>query len=125
MGADAAAAATRQQARQDPLLARFARLMRDRYAARVYLFGSRARGTATAESDYDVVVVSRRFEGQRRISRAVDLYAIWHEAGGWGIGLDVHCYTPEEFRAEAAGLGCLGHAKRRGELIRLGTRGAA
>jgi predicted nucleotidyltransferase len=95
--------------------------MRERYAARVYLFGSRVRGSAGAESDYDVVVVSRCFEGQRRISRAVDLYPIWHEAGGWGMGLDVHCYTPEEFRAEVAGLGYLGHAKRRGELIRLST----
>lgn len=125
MGADATAATARQRAGQDHLLARFARLMWERYAARVYLFGSRARGTANAESDYDVVVVSRRFEGQRRISRAVDLYPIWHEAGGWGIGLDLRCYTPEEFRAQVAGLGYLGHAKRQGELIRLGVRGAA
>lgn len=125
MGREPGAAPTRQGRAHDDLLIKFARLLARRYGARVYLFGSRARGTATPESDYDVVAVARAFEGQRPITRALDRYELWHEAGGWGIALDLHCYTPEEFRAQLAGLGYLGQAKRRGELLRVNTRAAA
>lgn len=121
MGADSAATTTRGNRAQDELLVKFARLMRERYGARLYLFGSHARGTAHSESDYDVVAVARAFEGQRRIVRAEDRYDLWHEAGGWAISLDLHCYTPDEFRRESAGLGFIGQAKRRGELIRILT----
>jgi hypothetical protein len=31
----------------------------------------------------------------------------------------LHCYTPEEFQRQKAGLGYLGQAKRRGELLRV------
>ena len=40
---------------EDELVVKFARLMRERYGARLYLFGSRARGTARADSDYDII----------------------------------------------------------------------
>jgi len=119
MGANAAAATAGQIAAQDERLVRFARLMRQRYGARLHLFGSRARGTGGAESDYDIVAVAPTFAMERRVVRAPDRYKLWREAGGTGIGLDLHCYTPEEFRAELAGLGYLGQAKRRGELIRV------
>jgi stress-induced morphogen len=98
--------------------------MRQRYGARLYLLGSRARGAAGAESDYDIVAVSPAFAMERRVVRAPDRYQLWREAGGTGIGLDLHCYTPEEFRAELAGLGYLGQAKRRGELIRVALSAA-
>lgn len=122
MGADAAAAAARQSAASDERLARFAKLMRQRYGARLYLFGSRARGSAAADSDYDIVAVSPAFAAERRIERARDRYRLWRESGGAKIGLDLHCYTPEEYRAELAGLGFLGQAKRRGELVRIVRR---
>ncbi|MBI2864940.1 MAG: nucleotidyltransferase domain-containing protein [Chloroflexi bacterium] len=118
MGTEVTSAAARQKPAQDELIARFARLMRSQYGARLYLFGSRARGTASSDSDYDIIAVSHAFAGQRRLGRAPDRYKLWREAGGWGISLDLHCYSPEEFRAELAGLGYIGMAKRRGELIR-------
>lgn len=97
--------------------------MRQRYGARLYLFGSRARGTPQRQSDYDVVAVARSFESQPRLDRVGDRYRLWYEAGGRGIGLDLHCFTPEEFRKELVGLGFVGMAKRRGELIRVQARG--
>jgi len=103
------------------MLATYARLMAEQYGARLYLFGSRARGTTSPESDYDLVVVAESFAGQRRIARAPDRYRLWRKAGGFGISLDLHCYTPGEFREELAGLGYIGQASRRGELIEVGT----
>lgn len=119
MGANTDAATAGQTAAQDKRLVRFAVLMRQRYGARLYLFGSRVRGTADAESDYDIAAVAPAFATERRVVRAPDRYNLWREAGGSGIGLDLHCYTPEEFRAELGGLGYLGMAKRRGELVRI------
>ncbi|MBI4317694.1 MAG: nucleotidyltransferase domain-containing protein [Chloroflexi bacterium] len=107
------------------MIVRFARVMRKRYGARLYLFGSRARGTAHGESDYDLVAVAPAFGEQPLLGRAPDRRILWREAGGWGIGLDLHCYTPEEFREELAGLGYLGMAKRRGELIHVKVGRAA
>ena len=41
------------------------------YPERVVLFGSRAKGTARAESDYDVLVVIRDAQNEREISRRI------------------------------------------------------
>ncbi|MBI4321709.1 MAG: nucleotidyltransferase domain-containing protein [Chloroflexi bacterium] len=103
------------------LLVRFAQLLRQRYDARLYLFGSRARGTAHQDSDYDLVAVAEAFSAQPLLRRGLDRGDLWREAGGWRIPLDLHCYTPKEFREELAGLGYLGQAKRRGELIEIKT----
>jgi predicted nucleotidyltransferase len=96
--------------------------MRERYGARLYLFGSRARGTQRPTSDFDMVAVADAFGQQPRLGRARDRFFLWHDAGGWGQPLDLHCYTPAEFREEVRGLGYLGHAKRRGELRRIVLR---
>ncbi len=105
---------------QEELLARYAYLMRRRYGATLYLFGSRARGTARPDSDYDLVAVSKAFQLHKRSARVLDRWTLWLEAGGWGRGLDLHCLTPEEFHEETRyGWGYLGGSKKRGELMRI------
>ncbi|MBI4318449.1 MAG: nucleotidyltransferase domain-containing protein [Chloroflexi bacterium] len=102
---------------QVELMQRFARIMRQRYGATLYLFGSRARGTAGPDSDYDIVAISESSRGQKRTARVLDRFYLWLEAGGWGESLDLHCYTPEEFRKQTRyGDGFLGHAKKQGEI---------
>ena len=125
MGGSSAAAGARLTSEERQLLSKFALLMRERYGARLLLFGSRARGMAHAESDYDLIAVARAFSQQRLLGRAPDRRKLWREAGGWGIGLDLHCFTPEEFRAELQGIGFIGQSKRRGELIEVKARRAA
>lgn len=100
----------------------FARLLRERYGARLYVFGSRVRGGARPDSDYDLVAVADAFAGQPRFERAPDQWRLWRDAGGWGIPLDLHCYSPDEFRRQIRGLGYLGQARRRGELIEVTPR---
>ncbi len=112
----------RREALNDLLATRFAQLLRDRHGAELYLFGSRARGTQRPDSDYDFAAVAPSFAAYRRIHRALDRFALWHEAGGRGIGLDLHCYTPEEFALELDSVGYLGEANERGELLRIPVR---
>ncbi|MDO8661497.1 MAG: nucleotidyltransferase domain-containing protein [Candidatus Woesearchaeota archaeon] len=69
---------------------------------KMLLFGSQADGTATRESDVDLILVSVVFEGQRILARSVQLYLDWD----LDVPVDFVCYTPEEFakRSEEPGL---------------------
>lgn len=85
-----------KRARPDlaPFVHEFARRLHDEAGAqKVILFGSRARGDWLEESDYDFVVVSERFQGVHFVSRPVELYKYWHGHPG----VELLCYTPEEF----------------------------
>ncbi len=60
--------------------------------ATVYLFGSYARGDHTLESDVDIVVVSKRFEGMNYIDRVELVRAKLPPR----IGFDIIPLTPSE-----------------------------
>jgi predicted nucleotidyltransferase len=79
-------------------------------ATTVILFGSRARGDWLHESDYDFVVVSPRFEGMNFLERPVELYKFWHQ---WP-GVELLCYTPEEFERKREQIGIVAEAVREG-----------
>jgi hypothetical protein len=49
--------------------------------------------------------------------RALDGRVLWRQAGGRCPGLDLHCYTPDEFHRQLEGLGYLHFAAQRGELV--------
>ncbi len=78
----------------DVRLAEIVRRLVDAYRPeRIYLFGSRARGDATADSDYDlmVVVAASDVSGHRRAEQAYR--ALW----GVDAPLDVLVWTREQF----------------------------
>ena len=77
------------------------RLRKDYSDAEVILFGSRARGDALEESDFDIIAVSRAFEGTNFFRRIENMYDYWREKEP----LEVFCYTPEEFEAKRAQIG--------------------
>ena len=58
------------------------------------LFGSRARGEIRRWSDYDLMVVSKAFEGEDTLKRPINLYNAWDIQAP----VDFICYTPDEFR---------------------------
>lgn len=57
------------------------------------LFGSFARGDARKDSDIDLILVSKEFEGKSALKRPVRFYIDWN----LGYPVDFLCYTPKEF----------------------------
>lgn len=76
---------------------------------KVILFGSRARGDHLKDSDYDIIVVSRLFQGYSFLDRLAMLYELWDGH----LHLDILAYTPEEFEQKKAESGIV--AKRQQE----------
>lgn len=67
----------------------------------VLAFGSRARGEALAHSDLDLLIVSEAFQGVRWLDRPVRVL----EALGLTFGVDLLCYTPQEYERKRQELG--------------------
>ena len=67
----------------------------------MYLFGSRATGTARRDSDVDLLLVSPKFKRQRRLRRAPPLYLRW----SLDYPVDFVCLTPEEFQRKKKEIG--------------------
>ena len=83
---------------EDPKLAEFVRehlpTLRERLAPlRAIAFGSRARGDALSTSDLDLILVSPQFAAVPFLKRPVEVL----EALDYPGGLELLCYTPEEF----------------------------
>jgi predicted nucleotidyltransferase len=65
----------------------------------VWLFGSRAIGAGSSESDLDLLVVSRRFAQTRRLRRRSTFLKETDLAQAYELPVvDPLCYTPEEFQ---------------------------
>jgi len=59
----------------------------------MFLFGSRAKGKARKDSDFDILLVSERFRGKRFRYRGIGLRKHW----SINSSVDFLCYTPKEF----------------------------
>ncbi|MDK2373024.1 MAG: nucleotidyltransferase domain-containing protein [Candidatus Korarchaeota archaeon] len=77
--------------------------------ARIILFGSRARGEHLKYSDYDLIVVSKRFEGIPFIRRSALLLKHLYRRG-IVMPLELLCYTTEEFERKKEELGVVREA---------------
>lgn len=81
----------------NPALLRFARRLRDEIGVeRVLLYGPHAIGRASRDLDYNLIVVSRYFQGTRPIERGVGLRRDYY-SGADVVPLNVLYVTPEEF----------------------------
>ena len=77
-------------------------MLRDRLAPlRVIAFGSRVRGDALSTSDLDLILVSPRFAAVPFLRRPVEVLEMLDYPGG----LELLCYTPEEFEEKRRELG--------------------
>lgn len=76
-------------------LEKFKAFIRKLYQPEVFvLFGSRARGEELEESDYDILIVSSKFEGTPFTDRLTPIFKNWTLMND----LECICLTPEEFR---------------------------
>ena len=80
--------------------------------AKIYLFGSRAKGNHLQDSNFNVIVVSNRFEKNffKRIERMLDY---WNGKQA----MDVLCYTPEEFKEKKKGLNVVSEAMKTAKVL--------
>ncbi len=96
----------------------FVRRVRERYPdARIFLFGSRAKGTARDDSDWDFIIVTEKFQNTRRVRRAVAM----DKLAPLVLEVDFLCYTPEEFEKRKRGPTIVNEAICEGSLIELTT----
>lgn len=79
---------------------------------RFIFFGSRATGRRGRWSDFDFIIVSRKFRGIKWHLRSsqTKIYAAWEPVEP----ADMLCYTPEEFRRLAGRVGIVRQALREG-----------
>lgn len=80
----------------------------------VFLFGSRASGTARRSSDWDFIVVASSFRGLDPYRRSVEV----HRLPGT-FPMDVLCYTPEEFEARKRRISIVRECIDQGTLVEL------
>ena len=60
---------------------------------KIILFGSRAKGTYTKNSDYDFILVSSDFKGIKFTDRISKIYPYWK----YNNSIEPLCYTSKEF----------------------------
>jgi len=90
------------------------RLSKRIHVERAILFGSRARGDALKDSDYDLVLVSSDFAGMHFLDRIALVLDFWDD----DRDLQPLCYTPEEFEAKRQQIGIVRKAVEEGvELV--------
>lgn len=77
---------------------------------RIVFFGSRAKGNFHNDSDFDLIVVSKKFENLRQGNRVLLGYRLWKN----DFALELLCYTPEEFEERKNGLNIVNEALKTG-----------
>ena len=77
---------------------------------RVVFFGSRAKGNFHKDSDFDLIVVSKRFENLKQSNRVLLGYKLWKN----DFALELLCHTPEEFKERKNGLNIVSKALKIG-----------
>lgn len=60
---------------------------------KVILFGSRVKGKTHKYSDFDLIIVSKKFRRKNSLDRSLGFYKYWDLESP----VDFLCYTPEEF----------------------------
>jgi len=92
----------------------FVKRLRTQFAIdKAIFFGSRARGDNLQTSDYDIILVSRDFEGIFFTERMALVYGFWDDPAV----LEPLCYTPEEFERKKLQIGIVRQAIREGIVI--------
>lgn len=92
-------------------------IVRQAHPERIYVFGSQARGDASAESDVDLLVVERGPFGPGR-SRLQEINNIYRAISPYRIPADVLVFSSEEFARWRNSINhVVGRCEREGKLL--------
>ena len=92
----------------------FIRKVRAEYSdSRIILFGSRAKGNHLMDSDYDIIIISRKFGNTGFAQRIERVQSLWDGKND----LEPLCYTPEEFGEKASEIGIVKEALKSGVVL--------
>lgn len=98
--------------KKDKIVNSFVRVVRKEYpSSKICLFGSRAKGTAKKNSDYDFIVISKDFKRIDFPKRCSNLYFLKRNIPA---PMDILCYTPEEFELKKSQIGIIQEALKEG-----------
>ncbi len=104
----------------DPVLARITRALVERYhPIRIVLFGSRARGDATGDSDYDLMVEVDEAE-RAKVEAEIDFFLFDQD---WDV--DPIVKTPAQYAEECDDVGLLAYQIEREGVVVYAREGAA
>ncbi len=93
-----------------PLASRLKKIKAAFTPEKILLFGSRARGDHLKDSDIDLLVVSKKFEGMPWRERIISVFGDWKEKQM----LEPICFTPEEFEERKRQIGIVAQAVKEG-----------
>lgn len=88
-------------------------LSKDLKIDKIIFFGSRANGTATTESDIDLIIVSKDFGKLNFIERTAKMYDYWQ----LDMPVDFLCFTPIEFEKLRKRVSIVSEALKEGIVI--------
>jgi len=92
-------------------------VVKEVHPEQIYLFGSRARGQASPDSDLDLLVIERESFGGRR-SRRSEMAKIWRLLSRFRVPKDILVYSWEEVeRWRTARNHIIARALREGRLL--------
>lgn len=95
----------------DEWIENFVKIIEKKYSPqKILIFGSRARGDYLIESDVDMVIVSKKFEGMKWIERLHEVSDLWEGL----VLLEPLCYTPQEFQEKQREWGIVRQAIKEG-----------
>lgn len=83
--------------------------------AKIFLFGSRARGDNFISSDFDIMIVSDKFKDKKFNMRLREIYNFWN----YKYDLEPICYTEKEFQERKNKPGIVKQALKEGIKISL------
>ena len=93
----------------------FIRAVKRKFApVRIILYGSRAKGTAHKDSDYDIIVISPAFRRINFLDRGAKLYYLKRNIR---VAMDIIGYTPEEWKKKTKGITMMREIAREGKDI--------
>lgn len=91
--------------KKDTIVSTFTRVVKKNLSpCKIILFGSRAKGTARKDSDYDFLIVSSHFKRWEWEKRGEKVYHLKREIPA---AMDIICLTPEEFERKKKEIGII------------------